>query len=211
MPFIVKIENLRYWERMARPTLKNERREQILDAFETCVARYGVEGATLAKTADEAGLARPLVRHNVGNRDELLAALVDRYLKNSQAKMAETFAALPVENASDVLIDWLFDPLYTDAKLVQVASALISASNDNPELATKMRRWVDEFVSSLNDQLAMDFPAADPAQVAAVAAGVSGIYFNVEALYPLGDITALAASSKRAALTLLKSLETHDG
>ncbi len=196
---------------MARPTIRQERREQILDAFETCVARYGVEGATLTKTADMAGLARPLVRHNIGNRDELLAALVDRYLQNSHDKMAALFEALPTENAAEVMIEWLFDPQYSDAKLVQVASALITASNDNTDLAKKMRRWVDEFVSNLNDQFANEFPNADPAQVAAVAAGISGIYFNVEALYPLGDVTALISSSKQAAFILLSSLETSDG
>ena len=48
------------------------RRQEYLDAFEKCVARYGIEGATLAKIAEIAGLARPLVRHNVGNRDTYL-------------------------------------------------------------------------------------------------------------------------------------------
>ena len=55
---------------MARPSVKEERREQILTAYEQCVARYGVEGATLDKVAEEAGLARPLIRHNIGNREE---------------------------------------------------------------------------------------------------------------------------------------------
>lgn len=195
---------------MARPTLKLERRTQILDAFETCVARHGVEGATLARTADEAGLARPLVRHNIGNRDELLNALIDRYLKNSRDKMTALFEALPDDGAVDMLIEWLFDPQYSDAKLVRVASALITASNDNPDLAEKMRHWLDEFVSSLNDQLAKEFPHADPVKAAAVAAGVTGIYFNVESLYPLGDIQAVLASSKEAASILIRSLEAGD-
>ena len=43
---------------MARPSVKDERTEAILAAFERCVARHGVEGATLQRTADEAGLAR---------------------------------------------------------------------------------------------------------------------------------------------------------
>ena len=43
---------------MARPIVKDQRRAEILDAFEACVARYGVEGATLAKTAEQAGLGQ---------------------------------------------------------------------------------------------------------------------------------------------------------
>jgi AcrR family transcriptional regulator len=153
---------------MARPTLKLERHTQILDAFEACVPRHGMEGVTLAKTTDEAGLARPLVCHNIGNRDDLLKALVDRYLQNSRDKMTTLLDALPVAGAEDIMI------------------------------------------ARLNHQLAKEFAHADPAQVAAVATCLKGIYFNIEALYPLGDVQALLASSKQAAFTLIKSLETGD-
>ena len=87
---------------------------------------------------------------------------------------------------------------------------LITASGDDPSLATHMRRWLDEFVARLNDQFAKEFPNADPTDVAAVAAGVTGVYFNVEALYPLGDVKGLLAASKRAALILVRSLGAAD-
>ena len=80
---------------MPRRSLKEERRSQILDAFEICVARYGVEGATLERVAEEAGLARPLIRHNVGNREDLLDALLERYLESSEHSMRQLLAALP--------------------------------------------------------------------------------------------------------------------
>ena len=96
----VKYDNLKS-EIMSRPEIKNVRREQILDAFETCVAKYGVEGATLAKTAEQAGLARPLVRHNVGNRDELVDALVERFLQKSRKYMEEFVQTLPETNTSE--------------------------------------------------------------------------------------------------------------
>ena len=69
---------------MPRPSLKLQRSEEILDAFERCVARYGIEGTTLEKTAEEAGLQRSLLRHNVGNRDDLLNSLVNRFISESR-------------------------------------------------------------------------------------------------------------------------------
>ncbi len=193
---------------LARPDIKDERREQILDAFEICVARYGVEGATLAKTAEVAGLARPLVRHNVGNRDALLAALVARYLERSYASLNALIAALPERNRVRTAIDWLIDPDSADAQLVHVASALIAASSNDPVLAAKMRDWLDGFVAQISQLVADDFPDADRATVSAVAAGITGIYFNIEALTPLGDVSALAVSSKRAAIMLVETIET---
>jgi TetR/AcrR family transcriptional regulator, transcriptional repressor of aconitase len=194
---------------MARPDLKDERREQILDAFEACVARYGIEGATLAKIAETADLARPLIRHNVGNREELIAALVERFLAGSQQAVDELVVMLPAEHRAECLIDCLFDPQYSNAQLVQVANALVTASADERALANKMRTWLNNFVDQVTAVLISDFPDAPPEKIAAAAAGITGIYFNVEALYPLGDIKALAAASKDAALTLAASLENN--
>ena len=192
---------------MARPEVKEERREQILSAFEVCVAKYGVEGATLARTAEEAGLARPLVRHNVGNRDDLVDALVDRFLKNSRSAMDGLLEALPSQHRAKTAVEWLFDPQYSDAKLIRVSYALITHSSENAEVADKMQLWLKDFISALDTLLAEEFPNADPEKVTAVANGITGIYFNVESLQTLGAMDELVAASKQAALILLNTLE----
>ena len=131
---------------MPRPSLKSERKDQILDAYETCVARYGVEGASLEKIAETAGIARPLIRHNVGNREDLLNALVERFLARSDSKMSSMIAALPEKETIPVLIDWLFDPKYSDTQTVLVAEALIAASQNDKAIARKMRAWTKRFI-----------------------------------------------------------------
>ena len=193
---------------MSRPEIKNVRREQILDAFEVCVARFGVEGATLAKTAEQAGIARPLVRHNVGNRDELMDALVERFLQNSRSRMDAFIDALPNKRRIETAIDWLFCYDHTDAEFIRLSYALIVSSADNPALADKMNIWLNEFISALTDLIASEYPEADPEQVIAVATGITGIYFNAESLSTIGSLDALIAASKRSALILLASLES---
>jgi len=192
---------------MARPELKDERREQILDAFEVCVARYGVAGATLAKTAEIAGLARPLVRHNVGNRVDLLQALIERVQNRSRDAMEKLGSGLPSEKPSRALVEWLFDPQYANTQSVQVFAALIAASADDPALARQMKAWTDGFLDAIRQVLSGEFPNAGPAHLEAVTAGITGIYFNVESLYPVGDIRPLVAASRQAALLLLDNLE----
>lgn len=193
---------------MARPEVKDERRDQILDAFEVCVARYGVAGATLAKTAEIAGLARPLVRHNVGNREDLLAALIERILRRSRESMEEIQSSLPAEQAARTLIDWLFDPQYANSQNVQVFAALIAASADETDLAVSMRFWTADFVASIQSILSAEFLKAEKSRLDAVAAGITGIYFNVESLHPIGAMSALRSASKTAALLLVDALET---
>lgn len=193
---------------MARPEIKDTRREQILDAFEICVAKYGVEGATLAKTAEQAGLARPLVRHNVGNREELISALVDRFMERSREKMQAFVEMLPANDKAAHAVEWLFDPQYADTQLVQVAYALIAFSADNAAMAEKMQAWVRDFEERLTGLIADDYPQADSEKIAAVSTGIMGIYFNVESLSVLGNSNTLSAPSKQAALMLLGALDT---
>ena len=70
---------------MARPSKVEERKEQILDAFERCVVQSGIQGATLDKVAKEAGLPRSPVRNLIGNRDDMLAAVFERFMLRVEA------------------------------------------------------------------------------------------------------------------------------
>jgi AcrR family transcriptional regulator len=72
---------------MARPRLTDQRMAQILDAFEACVVRNGLDGTTLEDVAREAGQPRSLVRYFAGNRAEMVSVLIDRMVERSTAKL----------------------------------------------------------------------------------------------------------------------------
>lgn len=177
---------------MPRPSLKSERRAQILNAYGRCIARLGVEGATLEQVADEAGLARALIRHNVGNRDALLEVFSTEFVARSQAETEAMIAQLPGTDRPRILIDWLFDPGFEDHQQVRIANALLAAAAGAPELAARMRAWTEHFIDALEPVFGD--------RVAAV--GVAGLYFNVEAMAPLAQIDRLRAQSKTAARRL---------
>jgi len=62
---------------MGRPSLREERRKELVKSFSLVLARRGYEGATIAAVAAEAGVAPGLVHHYFRSKDELLAALLD--------------------------------------------------------------------------------------------------------------------------------------
>ncbi|MEM9495252.1 MAG: TetR/AcrR family transcriptional regulator [Pseudomonadota bacterium] len=192
---------------MPRPSLKKERRAQILEAFETCVARYGAEASTLEKVAEEAGLARALIRHNVGNRDDLMEALLQRFLDRSDAAVAAMVGALPADRRVKTLVDWLFDASYVDTQLVQLSQALIVAGAEDESVARMMRHWTADFVETIAGVIRLDYPGTKKAKISAVSAGVTGIYFNVQSMAPLGGMSDLLKMSKRAAFLLIASLD----
>ena len=191
---------------MPRPALKEERREQILQAFERCVAYYGLEGATLERIAAEAGLARALIRHNIGNREELTAALIERFFKRSDEQWNSLVEALPEKNKSKALIEYLFDSRYSDPQLVLLTEALIAGGAQDKKLAKRLRDWIDRSLDVIADVLEQEAPNADHRQIEASAAGILGIYFNVDSFALIGDMSRLRNASKAAALSLLENL-----
>ncbi|MCT4655762.1 MAG: TetR family transcriptional regulator [Cohaesibacter sp.] len=183
---------------MGRPSTKEKRTQEILDAYEACVVKYGVEGTTLELLAKEAGLARALLRHHVGNRDKLLDALLERFFERSDQVMQAFVCALPPvgsvasdmdESASadlphrlDVFLTWLFSPDYVDTQLGLMASALIAVAPKYPDLSFKLARWVEGFSNVIEAELDHAFPKSCKEKRHQVAIGVLGIYFNADSL-----------------------------
>jgi AcrR family transcriptional regulator len=91
-----------------RPPRSDERRLQILEAFERCLARNGLEATTLEDVAREAGLQRAMIRHCVGNRDTLVREatehLAAQYRSRAAHALDEEGDALDV----DALLDFFF-------------------------------------------------------------------------------------------------------
>ncbi len=192
---------------MARPSKKAERSEEIIDAYERCVVRFGVEGATLQKVADECGLARPLLHHYVGNREDLLQALVARFTARGEAEDAEFKRHLPETDRCRATIELLFDARYAssshDTLLYQ---ALMVAAQQRPQLSHVLRQWYEGFVDDLDRELAAEHPQADAGAIRAVATGIVALYFNADSMAPLMPADRLFAESRTAALRLLETL-----
>ncbi len=192
---------------MARPSNKEQRTEQILDAFESCVAKYGVEGSTLEKIAETAGLARPLIRHHIGNKELLLDALVKRMIVKSDWMVKEMVNMLPQKDIGNHLVELLFDSRYSDQQLILVFGGLILAATDRPQLAVIMNRWVTEFIGLITHLLKQEFPKTNENTLSVVATGITGLYFNVDSLSALKQGTKIRSDSKSAARLLLATLK----
>ena len=192
---------------MGRPSVKEERAELILNAFEACVAKFGVEGATLQKTADEAGLARALLRHHVGNREVLLNALVDRFMERSRANLVSLAGGLPSDDRLRALIDILFDPQFAASNTdVLVAEALIAASQTRVDLKDRLTQWYQGFEDLISSEAKRAAPNAHEEQINIFTTGVIGIYFNADSFGPLGAIPKLRERSHLAATALMDLL-----
>ena len=57
---------------------RTRRREEILEAARRCFARFGYEGATVARLERESGLSRGAIFNYFESKDDLFVALVER-------------------------------------------------------------------------------------------------------------------------------------
>ena len=193
---------------MGRPSLKEKRSDEILDAFARCVGRYGLEGSTLERIAEEAGVKRTILRHYIGNRDEMITALAERVAREFDQATDELFALLPDEGRVDWLVEALFHPSsQTSSQDLAVAQALISASDHYPDIGKQQRAWVLRFDDLIAQELAAAYPQADAGAVREVSFGLLSIYFNTDALGPLRLPEAYVASGRQAAKRLISTLE----
>lgn len=195
---------------MSRPSLKDQRSEQILDAYLTCVARFGLEGATQERIAAEAGVKRPILRHYLGNKDQMTGALigyvVDRFAEATQALQD---ALEPTGTPTD-LIDRLFDKSTpNDPRVMLAYQSLVTSVVDHPEMRHPLVESLEHFLGVIEVVLRRAAPSASATRVRVVSQGIAATYVNLDSLTPLSPPDAWCQELKQAAMILAASLEAN--
>lgn len=143
---------------MARTRVDAERREKILEAFEACVVRQGIERTTLEDIAREAGQPRSLVRYFAGNRDELVTKLVDRLL----ARTSERVASMRQRSNGDtaMLVRLYFEEFFSDEHSNRIVVELWRMSAYSEDVSGRVLGLYDEILHDLAVDLSRDGTAS---------------------------------------------------
>jgi len=118
---------------MGRPAMGDERREQILTAFEKSVIRDGLEQTWLQNVAKEAGLPRPLVRHFAGNRADIIKLLVERMTDRADENLAQM---RPTDRRSNIddLLNYLFSSVFSNSVTNKILLEMWHLSHRDPTI-----------------------------------------------------------------------------
>ncbi len=136
---------------MPRKSVKDIRANEILDAFEVCIARQGFNNVTLADIGKQADIQRPAIRHFVGNRDELRQALTQRYVDRARQHVSTLFEVVPMLNltSKSAIADLLVEAVMTDEqRFLAICNLFVLAKTD-----TKINQLLNEWVSVYADYL----------------------------------------------------------
>jgi AcrR family transcriptional regulator len=124
-----------------------EAREQILAAAESVIARYGVSKTTMDDIGKQAGVSRPTVYRYFGDRDNLLAALIERRTRMLFGRARdymfgfESFAEQLVEGLLYLIDHGRTDPIVrilVGPEYFGVTSPIVNGSELAAELTAEM-------------------------------------------------------------------------
>ncbi len=155
-----------------RPSVADERRRQIVDAFLELVAEEGLHDVRLHEVADRAGVARTAVRHFVGNRADLVELALVELARRYQVAARR---ALGPEPTVRELVDFLFGErwVHGDAHLDRVFDALRLDAAASPAGRVAVRGVYAQLHDEIVATLAREHPTAGRADVAAAAYAIT--------------------------------------
>ncbi|WP_299428705.1 TetR/AcrR family transcriptional regulator [uncultured Shimia sp.] len=193
---------------MPRPSLKDQRSDEILDAYLTCVARFGLEGATQERIAAEAGVKRPLLRHYLGNRGQMITALCDHVVLVFDRMTDGADAVLKEAQSYEEVIGLLFaEDIDHDPRLLVAWQALAVSVGDQPDQRDALLNSLERFLQALTRTFQRLSPNRSMEKTRAVAQGVMAILVNLDSLSILSPPQAWRNELRDGAAILLASLE----
>jgi TetR/AcrR family transcriptional regulator, transcriptional repressor of aconitase len=165
---------------------KERRRQEILEGAKRCFARYGYEGATVAKLEEEIGLSRGAIFNYVDSKEALfLAVAASLTYRMTEIWLAEGFRALlDAIVAEDT--DWLAVQLEAVRRIrTEPAFRKQTEALDEEAAATRPQR-----MERLRDGLREDLPIEVVATFLSLVA--NGLALRVTVGEPVPDLDLLA-------------------
>ncbi|MEJ6488926.1 TetR family transcriptional regulator [Leucobacter sp. USCH14] len=151
---------------MARPSVADARREQIIDATLTTMAQHGISGTTLDRIADAAGMSRGHVRHFVGNRDRLL-------LDAARAFYVAPAVIPPEIDALEPALDYLFGEEFASSSADNaIVLAFVELARSSEDIAAVLAEAYGSARERLLAFIAVAYPDAGDALHEVAAQGV---------------------------------------
>ncbi|TMP26884.1 hypothetical protein CWB99_17455 [Pseudoalteromonas rubra] len=191
---------------MARPSMAAQRTEEILDALEACILKYGIQTTSLENIAETAGVKRTILRHYIGNRDDIICALSTRLRSRYSEQWQQVLHWLPSTNKIESIIDALFTVGSQERiNATIIGEAIFSEAKRLPAIKQDQTSIMDEFITIISDVLRHEYPDANPDKVELVAHGIYANYLLSESFLPLtlvDQVYKLKAASKLLCTTL---------
>ena len=193
---------------MGRKSIAVERQAEIIDAFETCIEKYGFASSSTRKIAEEAGIKQPMISHYFGGKDALVKALVYRitnqYLIDFQNASKNATGEMRVLK----MLDYLFGPeLLGPESKGNLIGQLISASTNDVELRGHIKSMYNFFIETGKTELGLLFPNKSSEAIDNCTYGILCLAVGNDALLSIDIPFEKRMSAKKCAELLVAALK----
>ncbi|MFR9750896.1 TetR/AcrR family transcriptional regulator [Nocardia sp. 004] len=189
--------------------MQAQRSEEILAAYVRCIARFGLEGATQERIADEAGVKRPMLRHYLGNREQMIASLTRYVTERFTRETRELEAELASTTTPTDLIDMIFlSQGASEADLFLAYQALIVAADSNPGMREPLVDCFQQFLDAIENTLQRYYPRIPAQRIRAVSQGLAAMYMSMDGFMPLNPPKQWEQDLRAAAAMLMATLDS---
>lgn len=190
---------------MGRKSLEIQRTQQLLEAFIACIPEHGIQGATLDHIAAKAGMTRSIIRHYVGNRDELIDKLIDYVVQLNLDEFERAFSQ-PTSNRVERLLNALFETREDTLSDRLILEVLIHVKEQFPEGTRKVVQLVERLVALITREILLAYPHAGRAEAERVAYTLFCISLSQDSLVWLGISPTLTSQAPEMAYRILQTL-----
>lgn len=142
---------------MGRKSLEKIRTQQLLEAFIACIPENGVDGTSLEKIAEKAGVTRSIIRHYIGNREILIAELIDHIIKTSLVEF-DRILNDPKKSTQERLNIALFAPRDDWQTDKIILNALVNAKEQSPSIQKRITALIETMIDQLSTALHKEKP-----------------------------------------------------
>lgn len=194
---------------MGRKSKARERVEQILEGLIRCIRTYGLEGTTLARVAEEAGVQRTIIRHYIGNREDLIKAAADHIVEKYTRDFLKTVEVLPETRRLDLALDYLFLGGFSERpEEDNLISALFAVTQNNENARECLLNMYKSFEDTLFSELRTAFPNAPEDDLRGVAYSIMCIADHNVSMMDIGFPPERSVLARKIAGGMIRSLDT---
>lgn len=192
---------------MARAKMEDERKEQILVAFEACVIRDGLAKTTLQKVAEEVGLPRSLVRYFVGNRSSMVDLLIARMIERAEA-LLESSQQKGEAGTLEELLDVIFASTFGDETSNDVVGELWYLAERDEAIRARLADMYGRIITVIVAQMTAEKIGPSKGEREAVAHALLSLAYGEASFIGIGLKKSNAIPFRQLADALIDELKT---
>ena len=184
---------------IGRPSVRELRREEILDAAVLVILEHGIAGATRGRIAERAGVQPPAIHHFVGTQPEVLRAAIERIGDRLASEVIpdEAVESDPSERAL-ATIDAAFGTAVDEPTLNRFVDELVAHSYRDAETRDALAQLYRAFTDQLAELVAHAWGSAAPTETRRAAGEIVALAHAAGTFRHLGLAAQADAAHRRA-------------